>query len=251
MIPAFGGEQWWPLNSEAVMVRARPDRIADALNPTGQGIVARFDDLAQAVAARAPYPYGREDTTFLIGTADEGTVALSSAAPGASLFGRFRWPAQHVLHCEYLAAQWTPRHRSRLASAGFDHLRPGSPSESVTEHGDPDQLTVQVSDQGRRWVFVRVPPGTDPPERPYEERDVYRRRLVAERVPLDLIRRYLRAGGIPIDDSEYLTGPVMTVSLARRLESDVTWSTMLELRTAAGYPASGIPADLRALPADA
>lgn len=248
MFDAFGGDRWWPLNSQLAVVRAAPQRVCDALNPTGRGVVAHYDSLSDAVAARAPYPFGRQDTEFLIRTTDGSTVALSSAAPSADSLHRYLWPAENSLHCECIAAEWVPRHRTRLAGAGFDHFISRASRASAPGPRNTDQLSVQVTDQGRQWVFTRVGPGAGYQQRGYEEPDAYRARVVSDRLPLDLIHRYLLGAGVPVDDPGYLTGPVTTMSLPARIPSDITWSTMTQLRAAAGYPPEYTQPELRAVP---
>lgn len=97
-------------------------------------------------------------------------------------------------------------------------------------------------------MFTRVAPGKEFPERSYEQPDAYRVRGVADRLPLALIRRYLLGAGVPVDDPQYMTGPVTTMSLPSRIESDLTWADMTQLRAAAGYRQDGIETDLRAAP---
>jgi hypothetical protein len=249
VIPAFGGWQWWPLNSEVAVLRADPDAVCRELNPHGRGIVERHADLDTAMAAVAPFPFGQRDTDFLVTAADGSTVALSSAAPRAGLLHLYRADAARR-GWECVAAQWVPRYPGQLAAAGFDHFRPsaGDLAGPGTGPRATDQLTVQVTDTGRRWVFDRVPPGAGHQERRYELPDTYRARRTADRLPLDLIRRYLAGSGIPVDDPHYLRGPVITLTQPRRTAGPTGWSTMADLRTATGYPPDGIPVDLTADP---
>lgn len=250
MIPAFGGWRYWPLNSEVAVLRADPRTVCRELDPHGRGIVGEHPDLDAAIAANAPYPFGRRDTDFLVTASDGATVALSSAAPRAGLLHLYRADAVRM-GWESVAAQWAPRQPGQLAAAGFDHLRPstGDPGDDGTGRRATDQLTVQVIDTGRRWVFDRIPPGGGHRDRDYEEPDAYRTRRAADRLPLDLIRRYLAGSGIPVGDPGYLRGPVISLTQPRRMTGRDDWSSVPGLRAASGYPADGIPTDLTADPA--
>ncbi|HET8590117.1 MAG TPA: hypothetical protein VFM01_10835 [Nakamurella sp.] len=250
MIPAFGGWRLWPLNSEIAVLRADPQAVRRQLDPRGRGVVAEYPDLDTAIAANAPYPFGRRDTEFLVAAPDGATVTLSSAAPRAGLLHLFRADAARM-GWESVAAQWTPRQPGQLAAAGFDHFRPSAADLAGPGPGPraTDQLTVQVADTGRRWVFDRIPPGAGHPDRDYEVPETYRARRAADRLPLTLIRRYLLAAGIPVDDPGYLRGRVITLTQPRRMTGQVEWSDMAGLRAAAGYPADGMPTDLTADPA--
>ena len=252
MIEAFGGDRWWPLNSQVWVLGTDPDAVLEVLDQHGLGVRKGYPSLADAVEALAPFPFARRDVDFVVGTADGSSAVFASAAPSGGALERFSRHAQLRLSCDCVAASWTPEHRAKSAGAGFDHLRFAAlPSDPSLPPGrKTDQLTVQVSDQGRRWSFLRIPPGpTFPAERAYEEPEHYAAKRTAERLPLELLRRYLAAAGVPVDDASYLTGPVLTVTGARRPTSELGWSTMDELRATAGYPAEGIPTDLRARPA--
>jgi len=249
MIDAFGGDRWWPLNCQVALLRTDPERVLEALDPQMRGQRAVHPDLAGAVEACAPYPYGRGTTTFVVPTADGSAAVLSTTAPSIHPSANVLVRLAPNLGCDGVAVDWKPRHRDGLAAAGFDDYR-YSPSTPPAPGGRAtDELTLQVSDQGRRWVFVRIPPGAGHQERNYEEPEVYRARITADRLPLGLIRRYLVAVGVPVDDREYFCGPVLSVSFASKLVAEHTWSTMAELRAFAGYPPDSVPTALRSAPA--
>lgn len=245
MFDAFGGDRWWPLNSLVVVLRVSPEQVVEGLDPTGGSTRGRYRDLDTAVEDRAPYPVSRQDTTFVIGAADGSSAVMLSESPSTQSVGNTIAFMAGRLCCDAVGVKWQPRHRSGLASAGFEDYRYAPPPPPGPGPRTTDALSLQVSDQGRRWVFDRIPPGPAHPSRPYEEPDVYRARITAERLPLELLRRYLTAVGIPVDDQRYLSGPVLTVSRNTRIPADRTWNTMAELRSAAGYPDGGVPTDLR------
>lgn len=249
MFDAFGGDQWWPLNCQVAVIGGAIERLMEIENRLGRAVVGRFYTLGDAVASHAPYPFGRQDTQFLIGTADGRAAAMSSAAPNADTLHRYAGHAQRSLHTDCVAAEWVPANRSRLAGAGFDHFRYSDQEPDHTLAGRAtDQLSVQVTDQGGRWVFTRVPVGERFGQRGFEQPDVYRARKVADRLPLDLIRRYWLGAGVPVDDPGFLAGPVVSVSQPKRVDSDLTWSNMAQLRAMAGYRPVGIETDLGATP---
>ncbi|MGH3932606.1 MAG: hypothetical protein ACRDTF_21830, partial [Pseudonocardiaceae bacterium] len=142
--------------------------------------------------------------------------------------------------CEFVAVEWLPRSTKSLAGATFVHYKPSeSGLKLFNRPRRMDQRWVQTSDQDGRWEFNA---SGDP--RPFEELDIYQVRRKAERLPLDLLGRYLAAVGIPVDHEGWLTGRVTAAIRELSPGNEEQWSSMVELRRLCGYPEDRIPTDL-------
>jgi hypothetical protein len=164
-----------------------------------------------------------------VGTADGRTVGMNAAGPGADVVPWYAARAKFQLNCDFVGVSFLPKSDRVLPGAMFLDVRSGGSS-----------LDVRASDQGRSWVFQRVAVPED--ARAYEEPDYYRLRRKADRLPLELLGRYLTALGVPVDDPGYLSGPVLVCRPADRGTGE--WKQIGQLRELRGYPLDVVPRTL-------
>jgi hypothetical protein len=193
------------------------------------------------MAGLAPFRFCAKQARFAVSTAgSEWVVVLDASFPGGDIKGFMSDRAQLDLRCEFVAVEWMPKSTKSLASATFVHYKPGeSGLKLFSRPRHIDRRWVQTSDQDGRWEFDA---SGDP--QPYEEFDKYEVRRKAERLPLDLLGRYLAAVGIPVDKDGWLSGPVIAAIREPFGGNDQQWSSVVELRRLCGYPEDRIPTDL-------
>lgn len=244
VLPCFGGDRYWPLTGNVGLLRAPLAAVAGRMVTLGRRSpwsTAEFGDLDGALTALAPFQFGAKQARLAIRTAGSEWVAvLDSAFPGGDIKGFMSDRAQRDLHCEFVAVKWSPNSHKTLPGASFVHYVPTN-SRLSTFRGPtrPDQRWVQASDQDGRWEF-----DTSGDPRSFEELDRYQARRKAERLPLELLGRYLAALGVPVDKDGWLGGPVIVATRVPFGGDGREWSSMVELRRLCGYPEDRIPTDL-------
>ncbi|MGH3937825.1 MAG: hypothetical protein ACRDTG_04195 [Pseudonocardiaceae bacterium] len=144
------------------------------------------------------------------------------------------------LHCEFVAVEWMPKSSKTLPGATFVHYLPTRSRLNIfSGSARSAERWVQTSDQEGRWEF-----NARGELRPFEEPGKYEARRKAERLPPELLGRYLAAVGIPLDKEGWLSGPVFAATREPFDGHNQEWSSMVELRRLCGYPEDRIPNDL-------
>lgn len=244
MFPCLGGERYWPLTGSVGFFRAPLHKVARKFVTLSRGSpwsIREFASFEGAFNAFAPYPFYAGRTRFAVEATDPGwVVVLDTGYPGADIKGFMSDRAQLDLRCEFVAVEWMPKSTKSLAGASFVHYRPSeSGLKLFSRPRNTDRRWVQTSDQDGRWQF-----DASGDSRPFEEFDRYEVRRKAERLPRELLGRYLAAVGIPVDQDGWLSGPVIAAIRGLSPGDDQEWSSMVELRRLCGYPEDRIPADL-------
>jgi hypothetical protein len=247
-----GGESLWPLNGGVGLLRASRKRTVARLPIHGKPstILREYPSIDAAVAeVAAEFPTDQNRSQFLAATRDdEWTAVFVSSYPHTDVAGYWLARAQLDVHCDYLCYQWVPAGPTSVpavdrvkGSAVFVEYRYARATPRLGFGGrnqPPAERVIQASDQGSRWEFVLVGEA-----RPYEQTEYYERPRKADRLPLSLIEAYLAACGIPVDQRDWLAGPVTAVIRQGR-GSNRVWSSPADLRARLGYPADGIPTTL-------
>jgi hypothetical protein len=240
LFTCLGGLRYWPLTGSVGFFRAPLEVVAAKAAPWNRpGKTVRYGSLDEALVAQARYKFGLHQAAFALSAGAGGwTVVFESAFPGSDIRGFMRARAQYDLGCEFVAVEWVPNNSRTLPSAAFQHYRP---ARRRLPFGRPerDERTVQASDQDGRWEFDAV---GEPRE--FEEPERYQARRKADRLDPPLLERYVAAVGVPVADPAWLDGPVEVAVFGPAPDTDVTWSTVEELRTLCGYPVDRIPTDL-------
>lgn len=255
MFPCLQGERYWPLTANVGFLRARPEDVARVAVPWGRGSPwARADHDTYEEPLAAPPSSGR---MFLLSSGGgEWTTVLESAYPDADTGPYFAARAYFDLGCELVAVKWEPAGNHVDPGAQFVHQRaiplPPRRRFRATPPREPEDLrTVQSLLHEGRWEFD----ATGRP-RDFEEPEHYGRRRKAERLPRELLARYVAAVGVAVDDPGWWDGPAIAIVRARPpkggyqltdqqyAEIYPVWSTVGELRRACGYPLDRIPDDL-------
>lgn len=240
MFGCLGGLRYWPLTGAFGAFRVPLDTVVARAAPWNRpGRTVRYGSLDEALAAQAPYKFGLHQAAFALPAGGGGwTVVFESAFPNGDIRGFMQARARYDLRCEFVAAEWIPNNSRSLAGAAFGHYRP---ARRRLPFGRPegDQRSVEASDQDGRWEFDAV---GEPRE--FEEPEHYQARRKADRLDLALLGRYLAGVGVPVADPAWLDGPVAVADFGPSPDTDVTWSTVEELRKLCGYPADRIPTDL-------
>jgi hypothetical protein len=237
-----GGPTLWPLNGSVGLFRSPHSKTVEKLPIHGKSriVLHEYPSMAQALTDTvATYSVAADRLQFFAATArDDWTAVFVSSFPHTEVLGGWLTRAQRDVQCDYLCYQWIPASPATVEPA--NRLLGGATFlEYRHARGRGEKRSIQTSNQGGRWDFDMV---GEP--RPYEQTEFYDRRRVADRLPLELIEAYLSACGIPVDQDDWLTGPVTVAvgrgnGLRRR-----DWKSMAELRSMVGYPADGIPMTL-------
>jgi hypothetical protein len=244
MFPCLGGARYWPLTAEVGFFRAPLDKVVRSVKPWRSArrspwTTTRHADLDTALAAHRPYAFRSAHAVFAVAAADGAwTVTIDSAFPFADVAGYMKARALLDVKCEFAAVEWVPAAPDIFANATFVHFRPER--RFLRRPQSPgDTRWIQASDQDTAWEF-----DASGPARPFEEPQRYTARRKADRLTFDQLERYLAGVGVPVDDPGWLTGPVVVAVRPPRHPTELTWSTVAELRRLCGYPADTIPTDL-------
>ena len=234
MFPCFGGDQWWPMNAAVGVFSAAPDQVGQALTAVAPASRSHsYASLSEALAGEGGFAVGFGADRILVGTKDNRTVAMSAAGPAADVVNWYAARAQYQAKCDFVGVEFVPRSPEVMPGAMFYAFH-------FAGDGSADLLDIRTSDQGGGWAFDRVALPQEAP-REYEEPEFYAVRRKADRLPLDLLGRYLVAKGIPIDDASYLTGPVLVIPASDR---KTRWTRIEQLREMRGYSVGGVPRTL-------
>jgi hypothetical protein len=149
------------------------------------------------------------------------------------------------LRCEFVGCSWRPTTRVAEAGAAFVHQRA---SPRTWGRRVEDRRTVEAGQVGGYFSAVGEP-------RAFEEPEYYERRRTIERLPRELLARYMAAVGVAVDHPGWWDGPVTVVAQANRtplphdppVDPKDMWSTIQDLRRVCQYPPDGIPDDLAPL----
>jgi hypothetical protein len=242
-----GGFTLWPLNGSVGLFRS-PYQVTVARLPIHQKpriVLREYESMAAALAETpATYSVADDRLQFIAATTqDEWTAVFVSSFPHTEVLGGWLTKAQHGVQCDYLCYQWVPASPATVerpnrvwgGAAFLDYRHPRA--RLLRPPAALGKRTIQASDQGGRWAFDATGPA-----RPYERTEFYERARIAERLPLEFIEAYVSACGIPVEQADWLSGPVtVAVERGRGLRRR-GWQSMAELRAMVGYPANGIPA---------
>lgn len=237
MFPAFGGERWWPLTAQLVILRSPVDAVVRKMTAF-DGTADRWQsaaDLDALLREAAPLLANWDGERVYVGTGDDSTVVLDTA--GGDLLQWMSIRAEKELRCAMVAASFRPPAANVYPSASFVVQR--APGRFRGLDRERDFRHVGMFRDDSRWVWDARGAQQD-----YEDPAHYGASRVGDRVPLELIGQYLAAEGVPIDDSGYLTGPAWIGRRRTPRHSVETWSTIAGLRARQGYSESGVPTSL-------
>jgi hypothetical protein len=244
MFPCLGGIRYWPLTARVGLLRAPLDKVVRSSQPWkgGRGsfyTTTRHDCLDGALTAHAPLPYLVETAELAIGAGNgEWTAVVNTGFPIGDVIGYLQARARLDLRCEFVGVEWAPHTGDVSANAQFTHYRPAKRLFG-SEPPPGDLRWVQASEQDDGWDFSESGPPRD-----FEEPDRYTARRKADRLPYEVLRRYLAAVGVPVDDGGWLSGPVAVAVKPPVREATSSWSSAAELRRLCGYPEDRIPTEL-------
>lgn len=247
--PFLGGEYYWPLTADAGFFRAPFKRVTSkVLRSSGSDVLRRtFGSLDEALTGVAGEFSLRDDrATFFVRTrGDSWTVVLVSTFPYTGINGFMRARARLDARCDFVAYHWIPGssktmidHGPVFASAGFIDVRH---VRGILQRSSPfgERRIVRVSDQDDGWEFDLA--GSP---REYEEPEHYERRRKADRLPPELIGRYLAGVGLPVTDPNWFDDRVVVSIQPGRGLKRWDWHTITDLRAACGYPLNHVPSRL-------
>lgn len=237
MFPAFGGERWWPMTAQVVVLRAPVDVVVRRLKAF-DGNADRWQsaaDVGALLQEAAPLLANWDGERVYVATRDNSTVVMDTA--GSDLLPWMSIRAENELKCEMVAAAFRPPASHVFPAASFVVQR--CPGRFRRLDREQDFRLVGAFRDESRWVWDARGRQQD-----YEDPTRYDAARVGDRLPLALIGRYLMAEGVPVDDPGYLTGPAWIGRRRTPPYSIETWSTIAELRARQGYPEGGIPTSL-------
>lgn len=250
MFAMLGGDRYWPFSGSVGFFRSSAgpvERVLTKSLPIQRSFRSSSFDAAITDVERSAEAAGVE-ATFLIPI--EGWTVVMASKVDEDFGGFFAARAVRDLHCDYVSVDWMPASPRGtdvdygvLANARFQHyihepwlVRVRRRRRTPINLPHRNERWIQVSDQDGSWDFDLVGP-----VRPYEEVEHYSARRKADRLPLDVLERYVAGAGVPLHDGKALLGPVTTLlSRVRGLQ----FLTPTRLRRACGYPEHGVPSSL-------
>lgn len=253
MFPCVQGERYWPLTANVGFLRAPLEKAARAAVSWGRDSPwARADHDSFEVPLGAPVSSGH---IFLLSSGGgEWTTVIASSYPHADIGPYYAARAYLDLGCEFVGVVWEPAGTDIDPGAEFVHQRAVPLPRRLVgrkRREAEDRRVVESKLHEGRWEF-----NTSGRPRAFEETDHYELRRKAERLPRDLLARYVAAVGVAVDDPGWWDGPTIAIVRAKPVQLGYepteeelaalqpVWSTAEELRRACGYPLDKIPDDL-------
>lgn len=237
MLPAFGGQRWWPLTARVVVLDASVRKVAGMYRRRGRRGEEwrRYPDLATLMFEGRPFHGGTHGDDILVATADGRTAAFSTSLRGdlAWLEGR----AKYNLRCAAVSAGYCP-----------PHLEPGNGFVYVAVQDSPPLLRKFDPEQHRRELRLEQLPTGEAiwlaagEARPFES-PVDLHAEPEDRLSLDVLAACLRKAGVPADDPDFLSGEARILRDRRAKPS--FWSGIPEYRRQLGFPADRMPTGWR------
>lgn len=237
MFAALGGDRWWPLTGNAVVLDAGLAAVEKAVRrePMAWTRWTSAPDLQSALDGCAPFLGSGDGDLLLAGTADGRTVALTTTTGGAAF--TLRKYADKYLRCRMVGVQFLPR--SLIFDGGATYLVQPARGRFGTLDRMRDVRTLQVAGGARSWDWIAK---GDP--LPYEDPAVVESKPLTGRLSPAVLHRYLLAEGVPVDDPGWLSGPVVVAQRDQLPDRARTWVDIADLRRQHGYVESGVPDQL-------